>query len=197
MGKTLLTVGSLKGAVCILKAIGNNYKIGSYGIMHTVQGAVLSSFLETLFSSSFSQFWHESLACSLCWALLFSGPQTSHISNKLHLFCKTCSFSPNFACSETHASSPAKAFPPGGSQPSKLLGSSPPHKPLAMLVRERKNHVSPKRETQFLFLCLGLPPISTETKLFHRAPQDLLLTSVPRASLSQLTDGAFPNLLPH
>lgn len=95
MGKSLLTVGSLKGAVCILKAIGNNYKIGSYGIMHTVQGAVLSSFLETLFSSSFSQFWHESLACSLCWALLFSGPQTSHISNKLHLFCKTCSFSPN------------------------------------------------------------------------------------------------------
>lgn len=49
------------------------------------------------------------LACSLCWALLFSGPRISHISTKPHLFCKT-SFSPMFACSEIHGSSPEKLF---------------------------------------------------------------------------------------
>lgn len=147
----------------------------------------------------------------------FSGPQIAHKVTKTQLFCKACSFSPEFACSEAHGCCPAKAFFPGGSQPCQWLGSSPSHKPLTALVGERNNHLSQKTKqtltnkqtnrknpkqprkppNEFLFLCLRLPPISTEPKLFPRVPQDLLSASVPRASLSQLTDGAFPNLLPH
>lgn len=70
-----------------------------YTIVQTVQGAVLSAFLETVLQLL------TILAAegySLCWALLFSGPQASHIPTTSHLFCKTCSFSPKFACSETH-----------------------------------------------------------------------------------------------
>lgn len=134
----------------------------------------------------------ESLACSLCWALLFGGPQRSHISTKLHLFCKACSFSPRSACSDTWI------FPSKSSSPR----SQPALQAAGLFsqttgVREGKNHFKKKKNTpQFLFLCLGLSLISTVTKPFHGAPQDLLFTPVPRASLSQLTDGAFPNLLP-
>lgn len=74
----------------------------------------------------------------------FSGPQIAHKVTKTQLFCKACSFSPEFACSEAHGFCPAKAFFPGGSQPCQRLGSSPSRKPLTALVGERNNHLSQK-----------------------------------------------------
>lgn len=183
IGRTLLAVGSLKGAECILKGI----IISPAATGQCTQCKVLHqlNFWRQFPLPASPSFGRGAFGLPLLLASLFRGPQMSHIPTKPHLFCKAHSFSPKFACSETHRSSPAKAFPPGASQLSSLLCSSPSHKPFWLW------------ETQFLSLCLGLPPISTESKLFHRALQHLLLTSVPRASLSQLTDGAFPNLLLH
>ena len=45
--------------------------------MHRVQGAVLSTFLETVFSSSFSQFWQKSL-----WL----APSAGHCSSVAHRY---------------------------------------------------------------------------------------------------------------
>lgn len=148
----------------------------------------------------------------------FSGPQIAHKVTKTQLFCKACSFSPEFACSEAHGFCPAKSFfswrqpalPVAGlfslsqathcfgwgkKQPSFSKNKTNPHQ---QTNKHKKTPKQPRKPpNEFLFLCLRLPAISTEPKLFPRAPQDLLSASVPRASLSQLTDGAFPNLLPH
>lgn len=55
---------------------------------------------------------------------------------------------------------PRKAFPPGDSQLSKLLCSSPSHKPLTTSVREGIIFPSKKKRIQLLFLCLGFPQLA-------------------------------------
>lgn len=93
----------------------------------------------------------------------------TYISHKhqLHLFCKT-SFSPMLACSEIHESSPEKLFllETASSPSCCALLPLTSHSPLQL--GKESSFPQKKKRIQLLFLCLGLPPVSTETKLFHR-----------------------------